>query len=392
MKRILILTADMGFGHRNAAQAVEAALNAAYGHECTVQVANPLDDERTPAFLRNTQADYDASVRQMPGLRKLGYQITDAPLPNAVIESSLTVSLFQVIRSLLRKHQPDAVVATYQNYLAPLAAVLAFERRRVPLITVITDHVSLQRIWFNDAADVCCVPTTAAFDLALNYGLPAERLHLTGIPVNPRLATDSRDRAEIRADLGWEQDLVTVLAAGSKRVQGLPAALRGLNHSGLPLQIIAVAGGDDALYGELLATEWHQPARVYNFVDNMPAMMRAADLILCKAGGLIVAEALAAGLPILVFDVIEGWESGNADYVIENGAGERASDPLDVLEITCHWLQAGRKLLDERAANARRIGFPRAAFDIADLVWQAALEGPVQTCRRCAALQPHGVA
>ncbi|MEJ5201228.1 MAG: hypothetical protein WHV66_03245, partial [Anaerolineales bacterium] len=73
MKRILILTADAGFGHRSAANAVAAALHELYGDACQVEIENPLEDKRTPAFLRETQSDYDRIVREMPDLYRVGF-------------------------------------------------------------------------------------------------------------------------------------------------------------------------------------------------------------------------------------------------------------------------------------------------------------------------------
>ena len=42
--RILVLTADAGFGHRRAAIALAQAFEELYGCNCLVEVANPLDD------------------------------------------------------------------------------------------------------------------------------------------------------------------------------------------------------------------------------------------------------------------------------------------------------------------------------------------------------------
>ena len=65
-KRILILTADVGFGQRSAANAVGAAILEHNNESCQVVVVNPLDDRRTPALLRDTQTDYDKLVKKMP--------------------------------------------------------------------------------------------------------------------------------------------------------------------------------------------------------------------------------------------------------------------------------------------------------------------------------------
>ncbi len=134
--------------------------------------------------------------------------------------------------------------------------------------------------------------------------------------------------------------------------------------------MIAVAGGDDALYASLGSSDWHVPANVFNFVDDMPSLMRAADFVIAKAGGLIVTETLASGLPLLFIDMIPGQETGNADFAVRGGAAEIAHDPADALEIVYHWLADGGRLLAERSAGARALGRPRAAFEIVDRVWR----------------------
>jgi 1,2-diacylglycerol 3-beta-galactosyltransferase len=166
--------------------------------------------------------------------------------------------------------------------------------------------------------------------------------------------------------------LFTVLAVGSKRVEHLYDALRVLNHSGLPLQLVVVAGGDDALYRLLQNTEWHVETCCYNYVTEMGTFMRAADCILSKAGGLIVSESLACGLPLILVDVIPGQETGNAKHVLNGDAGVLTQDPIGVLETMCHWLENDRRHYRQVAQNARQLGHPRAAYDVADLVWAAA--------------------
>ena len=108
-KRICILTADAGFGHRSAANAVAAALDEDYGSNRVIEIVNPMDDKRVPAFLRNSQADYDRIVRETPELYRIGYEATDAAVPSRVMEGALTVMLFEVMRDLVRGQRPDAL-------------------------------------------------------------------------------------------------------------------------------------------------------------------------------------------------------------------------------------------------------------------------------------------
>ncbi len=373
MKRILILTADYGYGHRSAANAIAAAIHETHSQDCRVEIINPLDDPHAPPFFRENQGDYDRLVREMPDLYRLGYQVAEGRLAGDLLNGSWTLILFNVLRNIIRRQQPDVIVCTYPFYQGILDAIFAVEKRRIPLITIVTDLATVNRLWFHPAADLCLVPTQIVYDLAIEAGLSPEKVEITGIPVRPELITRrNQQQSSLRLDLGWSQDLFTVLGIGSKRVQHLYDSLRALNHSGFPLQLVVVAGGDRELFQRFQETEWHVEAHLYDFVSEMGTFMRASDCVLSKAGGLTVSEALACGLPLTLIDVIPGQESGNADYVVSGGAGELAEDPIQVLETMSHWLENDRLLYNQRAENARRLGRPYAAHDVAEHIWAVA--------------------
>jgi 1,2-diacylglycerol 3-beta-galactosyltransferase len=220
------------------------------------------------------------------------------------------------------------------------------------------------------------VPTPSVRELALTYGFHESRVHVTGIPVNPAIARTERPPREVRASLGMDPDRLTVLAVGSRRVEHLKEALHVVNHFGYPLQLIAVTGKDAEMYADLQSIEWHIPAHVYEFSTNMTDLMQASDILICKAGGLIVTEALACGLPLILVDVIPGQETGNASFVVDQGAGDLAFTGTQVLETLAHWTANDGQLLAERSANARRAGKPEAALDVARILWKAAQIGP----------------
>jgi 1,2-diacylglycerol 3-beta-galactosyltransferase len=374
-KRVLILTADAGFGHRSAANAVAAAFQDAYAGRCVVHIANPLDDKHLPPFVRDVQSDYDKIVRQMPDFWKLNYQLSDGSVPVAAIERALIVLLFRAIRAAIRDFNPDVIVTTYMLYMAPLNAYITLRKLPIPFITVVTDLTNVHRIWFNQGADLCLLPTEEAYDQALSSGLTPDCARLTGIPVNPAFAKEEREKSTIRAKLGWAPNIPTVLVVGSKRVKHLMSFLNVLNHAGLQLQFVLVAGGDENLYAQFKATEWHSVTHIYNYTDQMPQILHASDLVIGKAGGLIVTEAMACGIPLLFVDITPGQEEGNAAYAINRGAGELARNPIEALEILFHWFYNDHNLLDERARNALALGRPRAAYTVADLAWQAAEDG-----------------
>jgi UDP-N-acetylglucosamine:LPS N-acetylglucosamine transferase len=175
--------------------------------------------------------------------------------------------------------------------------------------------------------------------------------------------------------LGWDPDTLTILAVGSKRVDNLLQTLNVINHFGKPVQIVIATGKDCDLYEKIQNMQWHIPFHLYDFISNMPTLMHASDILICKAGGLIITEALACHLPMILIDIIQGQETGNARFVMDSGAGELAQNPGEVLEIMAHLTMESSRLLKTMAKNADLLSRPFAAYDTADILWNAAETG-----------------
>jgi len=370
--RVLILTSDAGHGHRSAAEAIAAAIQERYPGDCEVVTSNPAREPEAPDLLRGGELGYDRIVQELPELYESAYEISDSQFASTIGDAVLAVFLFGTIRHLIRQHRPDVIVSTYPLYQGPIGALKLGPDDTAPLVTVVTDLVSIHNVWFSKAADYCIVPTDTARELALQSGLSPGQIKVCGIPVHPDIVHSRQTAAEAKATLGWRQDLTTLLVIGGELVNGMVDALRVLDHSGLPIQLVAVAGRDKALLEQLEKTCWHATTRVYGYVSDMPSMMAASDAVICKAGGLTVAEALASGLPIILLDALPGQEEGNAQYVVEKGAGEQARDAVAILAKVYHWLDQEGTLLKKRAHRAQELGRPQAAFDVANFVFSVA--------------------
>jgi 1,2-diacylglycerol 3-beta-galactosyltransferase len=108
----------------------------------------------------------------------------------------------------------------------------------------------------------------------------------------------------------------------------------------------------------------------------MPIMMRAASLLVTKAGPGTITEALNAGLPMVLHSHLPGQETGNIDYVVEAGVGLWAPGPQRTAEAVQWWLTN-----EDAFNNARRaceeIANPRAAEEIAHRIMEFARAGDI---------------
>lgn len=368
LKKVLILTADAGFGHRSAAKAIQTAFNEISPNEFEVSLINPLNNKKAPAFLRDSQSEYDRWIKNVPELYKFGYEMSDSPIPVTILETILIVSLYEVMREMLEEYQPDLIITTYPLYQAPIIAVKSIQRIDVPLVTVITDISTIHTIWFNEKADLIIAPNDYVKEDAIEAGVDREKVTVVGIPVNPKIFQIKESKNQLKQKFGWDEKLPAIMAVGGKRVEHFKETVHLLNLSGFDFQLIIVTGKDETLYEEMNDIEWNHKVFRYKFVDTIPEFMKASDLIVTKAGGLIVTESLASGLPLLLIDVIPGQESGNAKFVEDGKAGIWVKNTKEFLEAMAWLFFHDQKNLKKIQDNARGLGKPSSAFEIVKLV------------------------
>lgn len=374
MKKVLILTSDAGFGHRKASEAISAALQELYPETVEVSIVNPINDPDMPNLVRRLETGYDDMVLEDPNLYRLWYNATDAPVTAQLMQEVTTTAMNKTLIKILYNERPDVVVSTHPSY--NVSSIRALQqvgaRHYTPVHVVVTDLVGVHALWFNKVADYTFVPTGAVYKLALDNGLGKKQVKLTGLPVHPRIARETRTTAEIREALGWEPGQITGLVVGSARSTQTAGVVQMLDRSGLDLQIAAVSGGDAETEIKLREVTWKSRVHVYGHVSNLAEMMHAADFVVCKAGGLIVSESLAAGKPLALFDALPGQEVGNVKYVTESGAGDWSPGPVGVLTTVVSWLAHDQAELRKHRAMARKLGKPRAAYEIAELIMRSA--------------------
>jgi 1,2-diacylglycerol 3-beta-galactosyltransferase len=366
--RVLILTADAGYGHRSAARAIEAALIDLYGSQCEIKVDNPIGNEDAPKFIQQFEQTYDDTVLKTPELYLLSYHALAAPVISEVAKSVVARLLNGVMYDLIDNFRPHVIVSTYLFYARAVSKITEDLEIDCPLAIVITDLTDVQSLWYSAAATMHFVPTPAIRQQAYENKVHATRVRVTGLPVNPEIVKETRTPAELRAELGWRQELPTCLVVASPRTQKMAEIVQTLDQ--IPdLQIAVVCGGNSELYEELKQLKWAEKFHLYDWVVQMPQFMKASDFIVSKAGGLVVSESLACGLPMIIPEALPGQETGNWKYVVENQAGVWAPSPEEVLQAAASWLENDCVLLKEMQLNARNLGKPEAAYDIARGVW-----------------------
>lgn len=320
-------------------------------------------------------ATYYFLVRHLAFMWGFCFELLDARAVYAVVQPIRRVwnrLLGQPFERWLRQQSFDVVVATHFLSADLFGAAKRAGWLKARLIVVITD-LHPHRFWLAPEADIFVVATAEVASECRERGVDPERVRVIGIPIANAFHLPV-DRAQVLRRLNLDPARRTVLVTSGGMTVGpfepVVEALLGL-EAAVPGRVqLLIVCGENARAAQRLqrrVDEGAVPARVFGFVDNMPELMGAADVVVAKAGGLTVMEVLAAGRPLILYHAIPGQERFNARYVERSGAALMANSPEKVATAVRWYLDDPAAYSPMREA-ARRLSRPDAAATIVSQV------------------------
>ena len=334
---VLFLFSDTGGGHRSASEAIIEALGLEFGDAITTEMVDFFKEYAPIPF--NKLPDLYPKMVKAPHLWQAGFYATDGRPQARVITSAFWPYASQAAKKLLNNHPSDIIVTTHP---APISVALkALGKNRVRrFITVVTDPVTTHALWFDKRTDLILVPTEMARERAIGYHMLPEKVHVVGQPVADRYCAPLGNKRALRKKLGWPQDkMITLLIGGGEGMGPIARTADAINASGLDLGLIIIAGRNASLQVKLEARDWKIPTYIYGFTRDLPDFMRAADVLVTKAGPGTIAESMNAGLPIILNSRVLGQEDGNVTYVQKERVGVWAPRTDRVVCTLKKWLE-----------------------------------------------------
>jgi processive 1,2-diacylglycerol beta-glucosyltransferase len=364
--KILIFHATAGHGHKKIAEVIERSFRERGLAEHEIQVADALD--YTPlVFKQSYPALYYHSVKSTPKFWGWGYENIDLPhiykmarpfrsLVNRLVGLKLLQHVFD--------QKPDVIICTH--FLSAELFATAKGKLNAKLITVITDFFP-HTFWVNEGTDFYWVMSEEGGKELQNRGVPKQNIVAGGIPVDDRFKPLGR-RQEFLKKWNFEENRLTLLlTSGSFGLGPQPAILRALESFKDKIQCFAVCGMNAQMKKELDAEKYEFPVRVFGFVDFMPDLMEASDLVIAKSGGSTTTEALAKGVPMVVFQPIPGQETRNANLLRERNAAFFMQTP-DQIKLIVQAILDHPEIMTAKKVEIQKLAKPNAADDLVSFV------------------------
>jgi len=369
MPKILIFTASYGGGHNSVAKALSEYFQSRYP-KVTVEVVDFM--ERFVAGDRILRALYKQSTKRLPAAYGLFFKVTDklfTPLespqldgkkPNRHLYHTLWTTLtgftnplgkkiltppLDKVREFLKESRPDIVLSVYPT--AGIVASLLGKELGFKTATIITDFGAHSQ-WISPKTDMYFVPTDNLKEFLVSKGIKSSRIKVTGIPIRSAFSDISKPAKK--------HPFTVLLMSGEYGIGKISKLCRQLIK--LPIELIMVCGNNKRLYRKVSELKKKSRARnltIYGFTDQVHKLMARSDLLIGKAGGITVSEAMAIGLPIIIYRPIPGQEIFNLDYLVNQGAALYARNRNDAVA-KVRFLSENPSRLKEMKVKTREIG------------------------------------
>lgn len=317
--RILICTAAFGEGHNSAARNLALALEEA-GAEARVCDPCMLG---APVTTRWICKGYRIVTTRAPGLWHFVYLRT-GDVDFSRQRMPLMRKPERKLGELVESWRPDAIVATYPLYPYFLDRLLAGNPSPPPVFTVVTDSIEINAAWLKAPTSEWLVSDPQTRDAMIRCGLAAERLIDTGFPVNPAFSRLDPVPADDPCD-----PFRVLYFTTAKRLHVRRIAKAILQSS--PRTTITIVLGKNVRHLWHKAKEMRDafPGRVklIGWTRRVPQLLNSHHLVVGKAGGATVHEAIAARCPMLVHHLVPGQEEGNLRLLEALGGGKLAESP-----------------------------------------------------------------
>ena len=359
--RVLVISASFGNGHLRAAEGIIEAIRL---EKPDTEIMH-LDygeflNKTLNKFVKST---YIFMIKYSPKLWGEFYYGTSKIMPDSFVQRLLNHMGRKDLELYIKSQEPDLIVCTYPTVAGVLSELRLNMTLRIPIATVVTDY-AVHTQWIHPGVDIYFVGCLEVYNGMVARGIDGRRIKVTGIPVSLAFERPiDKDEIIARLELDPAAPIILIMGGALGVLENLIDVVRTFANGQEIVQLIVVCGQDRKLFqslDEIMENAKH-PIRRFAFVHNVEELMAAADLIITKAGGLTVSEALTRKLPQVIFKPIPGQEEENSFFLNRKGAGLTANSVEELTAIVQSLLEDPDKLEKMRQAADRAI--PRHAAE-----------------------------
>ncbi len=318
---ILILTAMFGGGHLAVANAIQEYIQEI---DPSIQIMKKdFYEIANPLTYKGMYKGYELLVKNAHMVVNRYYNIKNK---NDLVKDLDTASKsnLEKLKKYIEMVRPSLIISTFPICTGYVSKLKLNENETIPLVTCITDVVDTNE-WIYEGTDLYLVACKEVKQGLIAKGIQESKIKVTGIPIKKEFIQE--DPSNVKLELGFrENDTVLLIMGGGLGLLPENNAfyewLNELDHT----KCVILTGKNKGLFNKLSVPQAYKNIQVIKYTTQVAKYMRASDLLISKAGGITLFEAIASELPMIVYKPVLGQEVINSQFIDKHRIGWIASN------------------------------------------------------------------
>lgn len=366
-KKLMIMTASIGFGHDKAAEAMKAKVEEK-DSDIEVEIIDFMDILQ-PDMSKLIKKTYLKMIHTLPSWYSLLYSATqNIKSQNSAIDLA-NYHINKRVVELLRESKPDMILFVNPMPSNIVPSLLKKGKIKIKKATLITDY-AMHKGWLNDEIDCYFVGREELKEKIIEASTKKPEIHVTGIPIEDKFMMEVSQK-EIAGKYGLDIEIPIILVMGGGLGLGsIRETITTIDEIESPMQTIVLAGRNEKLRGKLQAIKFRDDhvVRILGFCDNVHELMTISNILISKSGGLTMAEATCKKLPVLIINPIPGQEVINAKYFDRLGTASYIKNIKDLKMAIINLIFVNPKRREKMAKMCEKVMKPDAANKISQII------------------------
>ncbi len=363
-KKILIVLADVGNGHRSAANAlIETFKTLNSEHEIKAIDLFELADVQ-PFNSSNDTYSLVSKNYVFEEFNNLLFKLFNTSIGSKLFSQYTTSLMYSECLKIIKEEDPDLIISVHPIISIIISSIKSRSDLKFKYVNVVTDLITLFRGWGSKVADLTFAPTVGAYHKLVEFGLEPSKIEYPYFPINPALK-NKRSKKEIMDELGFNNNLpIITITGGGVGTVALKKAVRIIQKR-KDFNLIVICGKSAELREELITKyKGDNNLKVLGYVNNIQDYFEVSEIIISKPGPATVLEIQLFNKKAIITKPIGEQEKGNIDLALESNKFKYIGNNWDLLNSSLDYL---RNLEVEEVSIGR-------SFDESEIIVKRILE------------------
>ena len=330
MKKILIISSEYtGHGHKSVHTALMQSFEKLYKEKIECKVINGFT--LGGAEFIAAERLYNTCVKYFPNLWNKIFRFSFKN--KDLLNKNNSFSIKRRFLKIVKEYKPDLIINVHPLFSGSLLNIIEKKKLNIKFFIIITDLITITRIWFDNRADKIISPSKEASEYMIKNGIDKERIMTFGLPVREGFKSPIDSKDKIREKTNINGKLKILILNNSEKNKRLIYIIKKL-YERFNCEVTIVCGRNKNTFDKItnyFSSKSYAPT-IIGYTQELPRLFTENDILITRAGPTAIIEAINCLIPVISMGALPGQEEENPIYLQQNGLGYSADSTDDIFD------------------------------------------------------------